>query len=303
MAESVLTLIAAPDSSSALGRAIDAAARAMTRDGAHVGGPDWLAPGVACDIGFADLDSDQADAACRAAITQELGSVAIDLLAQSGTGRRKAMLVADMEATIIANEMLDELADLRGLRAKVSAITARAMNGELDFAAALKERVALMKGLPESALAEVAGRIRINPGARALVATMRAHGTHTALVSGGFQVFAHRIRDEIGFDLAVANDLVIEQGALAGTVREPILGREAKLATLTALAAERGLPMTAILAVGDGANDLPMLTAAGLGVAYHAKPAVSAQARWRVGHADLTALLYAQGYRRDEFKS
>ena len=303
MADNVLTVIAASEASSALGGAIAAASRALAQLGARVAEPDWLAERVACDIAFDDLPPDQADAACRAAIVDELGAVAIDVLTQPRAGRKKALLVADMEATIIANEMLDELAELRGLRAQISAITARAMNGELDFAAALKERVALLKHLPESALAEVATRIRINPGARALVATMRARGAYTALVSGGFRVFANPIRDDIGFDFAVANELVIVDGKLAGTVREPILAREAKLATLTALAVERGLPLAATLAVGDGANDLPMLQAAGLGVAYHAKPIVAAQARTRIDHTDLTALLYAQGYRREEIVS
>ncbi len=301
MAESVLTLVAAPEAASALASAAAAAMRALVQLGARLDRPDWLAASVACDIAFDDLPPDQADAICRAAIAQELGSVAIDVLAQPRLGRKKALLVADMEATIIANEMLDELAELRGLRAQVSAITARAMNGELEFEPALRERVALMQNLPESALAEVAARIRINPGARTLVATMRAQGAYTALVSGGFRVFANQIRNELGFDLAVANELVIEDGKIAGIVREPILAREAKLATLTALAVERGLSLAATLAVGDGANDLPMLEAAGAGIAYHAKPAVAARARLRVDHADLTALLYAQGYRREEF--
>jgi phosphoserine phosphatase len=299
----VLTVIAASEGSPVLGRAVAAAMRALTQLGARVAEPDWLAERIACDIAFDNVPPDQADTACRAAIAQASGAAAIDVLAQPRAGRKKALLVADMEATIIANEMLDELAALRGLRAQVSAITARAMNGELDFAAALKERVALMKDLPESALAEVAKRISINPGARALVATMRAHGAYTALVSGGFRVFANPIRDDLGFDFAAANELVIEDGKFAGTVREPILAREAKLATLTALAAARGLPLAATLAVGDGANDLPMLQAAGLGIAYHAKPVVAAQARARIDHADLTALLYAQGYRREEIVS
>ncbi len=160
--------------------------------------------------------------------------------------------------------------------------------------------MALLQDLPESALAEAASRIRINPGARALVATMRAHGAYTALVSGGFHIYADRVRAELGFDTVVANELVVTAGKLAGTVREPILGREAKLATLTLLSVQRGLAFSATLAVGDGANDLPMIEAAGLGVAYHAKPAVAARARHRIDHADLTALLYAQGYREDE---
>lgn len=301
MSDSVVTLIATPEAASALPAAAETAMRALTQLGASVDGRDWLAERVACDIAFADLPPDQADAACRRAITQAIGNAAIDVLAQPRVGRKKVLLVADMEATIIANEMLDELAELRGLRAQISAITARAMNGELDFPAALRERVALLKDLPESALATVAARIRINPGAKALVATMRAQGAVTALVSGGFRVFADKIGRALGFDRTSANELLIASGKLAGTVKEPILARDAKLATLTSLAAERGLPLAASLAVGDGANDLAMLQAAGLGVAYHAKPAVAAQARARVDHADLTALLYAQGYRRDEF--
>jgi phosphoserine phosphatase len=300
MAENVLTLIAATEAGSVLDSAADEAARALAQLGAQIERRDWLAPRIACDIAFSDLSPDQADAATRAALAQNLPAAPIDVLAQPLAGRKKSLLVADMEATIIANEMLDELADLRGLRRQISAITARAMNGEIDFAAALRERVALLKDLPETALAEVAAKIRINPGAKALVATMRAHGAYTALVSGGFRVFAEPIRDALGFDLAAANELVIASGKLAGTVKEPILAREAKLATLTSLAVERGLPLTGTLAVGDGANDLPMIEAAGLGVAYHAKPVVAAQARWRVNHADLTALLYAQGYRQPD---
>lgn len=300
MADNVLTIIAASEASSALESTVDAAIRALAQLGARVAEPDWLAERVACDITFDDLSPDQADAACRAAIAQALGPVAIDLLAQPREGRKKALLLADMEATIIANEMLDELAELRGLRAQISTITARAMNGEVDFATALRERVALLKGLPESALAEAASRIRVTAGAKSLIATMRAYGAYTALVSGGFRVFANQIRDELGFDRAFANELVIESGKLSGTVREPILAREAKLSALKALATERGLPLANTLAVGDGANDLPMLEAAGLGIAYHAKPAVAAQARFRIDHTDLTSLLYAQGYREQE---
>jgi phosphoserine phosphatase len=302
MADTVITLIAAPEASTALPAAADEAMRALAQLGAELDGIDWLDEQIACEIVCDDLPPDQADAACRRAIAQAIGRVPIDLVAQSGVGRKKMLLLADMEATIIANEMLDELAELRGIRAQISAITARAMNGELDFAAALAERVAMLKDLPEAALAAVASRIRINPGAKALVATMRAAGAHTALVSGGFRVFASGIGRKLGFDLTIANELIISEGKLAGTVKEPILGREAKLQSLTALAAERGLPLAATLAVGDGANDLPMIEAAGLGIAYHAKPKVAEQARWRVDHADLTALLYAQGYRRDEIR-
>lgn len=300
MPDTVITVIAARQAAAALGAAVVEASRALELRGARLGGIDWLAESIACDIAFDDLPPDQADAICRRAIAQKIGPVPIDLVAQPRAGRKKRLLVADMEATIIANEMLDELAELRGIKAQIAAITARAMNGEIDFAAALTERVALLKGLPESALATVAARIRINPGAKALVATMRAAGARTALVSGGFRIFADAVGGRLGFDLTVANELEVSGGQLAGTVKQPILAREAKLETLTSLAAEHGLPLAATLAVGDGANDLPMIEAAGLGVAYHAKPNTVARARWRVDHADLSALLYAQGYRRAE---
>src|SRR5579862_3177733 len=300
MPENVLTLVATAAASAVIAGAVDEATRAIAHLGAEIAGTDWLADGVAGDIAFDELSPDLADAAARAAIAQKYGAAPIDLFAQPAAGRRKALLVADMEATIIANEMLDELADLRGLRPQISAITARAMNGDLDFVAALSERVALLKDLPEGALREVATRIRINPGAAALVATMRANGAYTALVSGGFHVFADDIKAKLGFDVAVANDLIVTDGKLSGAVREPIRSREAKLETLMTLAAERRLALATTLAVGDGANDLPMIEAAGLGVAYHAKPIVAETARWRIDHADLTALLYAQGYRRGE---
>jgi phosphoserine phosphatase len=301
MSENVITLIATPASSDMIGMSVEAARQALAKLGARIETIDWLAADIACDIFFDDLSPDQADAAARGAIAESLSGVAIDILAQPAAGRRKQLLVADMEATIIANEMLDELADLRGIRPQIAAITARAMNGEIDFAGALRERVGLLKDMPQSALLEAGARIRITPGAAALVATMRANGAYAALVSGGLRVYADPIRDALGFDRAVANELIVADGKLAGTVKEPILGSEAKLATLTLLAVERGLSFAAVLAVGDGANDLPMLQAAGAGIAYHAKPAVAAQTRLRVEHGDLTALLYAQGYRREEF--
>ena len=222
------------------------------------------------------------------------------MVVQPLEGRRKRLLVADLESTIIENEMLDELADFVGMRAQIAEITRRAMNGELDFAAALAERVALLRGLPISVLDEAAERIRMMPGARSLVATSRAAGVHTALVTGGFAVFAEPVAASLGFDRVVANHLDIADGRIAGTVRTPIVDRDAKRDALVALAAEEGVPLAATLAVGDGANDLPMLQTAGLGVAFHAKPAVAAAARWRIEHADLTALLYAQGYREAE---
>jgi phosphoserine phosphatase len=297
MSENVVTLIATQASASMMAMSVEAARQALTKIGAKIEAVDWLAADFACDILFDELSPDQADAAVR----QILGETTIDVMAQATEGRRKALLVADMEATMIANEMLDELADLRGIRPQIAAITARAMNGEIDFAGALRERVGLLKDMPQSALLDAGARIRITPGAATLVATMRANGAYTALVSGGFRVYADPIREALGFDRAVANDLIVADGKITGFVREPILGSEAKLATLTLLAVERGLSFASVLAVGDGANDLPMLQAAGMGIAYHAKPLVASQTRLRVEHGDLTALLYAQGYRREAF--
>ncbi len=255
--------------------------------------PIILSPGEAADIPLAavpDMD------AVRAA----LDGAPIDAIATAAEGRRKTLLIADMDSTIVTSETLDELGDFAGLKQRISAITARAMNGELDFKAALRERVAMLKGLPVNALERTWERVRLTAGARELVATMRAHGAYTALVSGGFTFFTSRVAALAGFDVHRSNVLLDDGAALTGRVAEPILDRDAKLETLTRLAAERGLPMSATLAVGDGANDLDMLRAAGLGVAFRAKPIVAAEARARVDHADLRALLFAQGYRREE---
>ncbi len=276
---------------------IDAAADALRAAGAGTGTPATLAEGIAADLPFEGIDAPAADAAARAA----LAGRRLDLGAQAAAGRRKRLLVADMESTIIENEMLDELADELGLRAQIAGITARAMNGELDFTAALRERVGLLAGLPDAALERAGRRIRTVPGARTLVATMRAHGAFAALVSGGFTVYTARVRQEVGFDVDQANRLEVEDGMLTGRVAEPILGREAKEAALRRLAADRGIAVSEAMAVGDGANDLAMLAVAGAGVAFRAKPIVAAQARLRIDHADLTALLYLQGYRGSEF--
>src|SRR5690242_9662715 len=296
MSDTVLTLIAAPNA--AVEAAVAAVAEALAPLGARALGREWLAPGIACDLHFSDLDPDQAEAAARTALGPDFA--AIDVVAQPIAGRRKRLLVADLESTIIDNEMLDELADCVGLRPQIAEITRRAMNDEIDFAQALRERVALLKGLPERALDDAAARIRLVPGARALVATMRAHGAYAVLVSGGFTRYTSRIRAALGFDRDIGNEIIVENGRLTGTVREPVLAREAKLEALKSIAAERSLALFATLAVGDGANDMAMIDAAGLGVAFHAKPALAARARHRIDHGDLTALLYAQGYRASE---
>jgi phosphoserine phosphatase len=288
----VMTLIAGANA----GRALPDIVAVLSQAPAVTAAPDWLAPGRACDLRIGGIAASAADALAR----QAIGDMAIDVLVQPDAGRRKQLLVADLESTIIENEMLDELADFAGLRPRIAEITRRAMNGELDFAAALAERVALLRGLPASVLDEAAGRIRLMPGAGALIATSRAAGVCTALVSGGFTVFAEPVAAQLGFDRLVANRLNLADGRIAGTVAEPIVTGDVKRDTLFALAAEYGVPPAATVAVGDGANDLPMIQAAGLGVAFHAKPAVAAASPWRIEHADLSALLYAQGYRAGE---
>ncbi len=301
MSEGVLTLVAG-SAELEWPRVLRLVRAALEPLGAHLVPVDWLAPERAVDLGFDGVDPEQAEAAARFAIRAEMGDVPLDLIAQPSAGRRKRLLVADMESTIIANEMLDELAEILGLGPGVAEVTRRAMNGEVDFTAALRQRVALLAGFPATVLDQATARIRINPGAAELIATMRAGGAYTALVSGGFRSFTRLVKARLGFDADVANELVISEGRIAGRVQEPILGREAKLATLNALAADRRLTLADSLAVGDGANDLSMLEAAGLGVAFHAKPIADEHARHRIRHADLTALLYAQGYRDSEIR-
>ena len=260
------------------------------------GGVRWLDMGIAAEFPV------QVVPANRWEVWQDLQSFGVDLVVQPVKGRRKRLLLADMDSTVIQQECIDELAAVAGVGPHVAAITARAMNGELDFENALRERVRLLAGLDSAVIKHVlASRITPMPGAKALVATMKANGAHAALVSGGFTAFTGPIAALLGFDENRANVLRIEAGRLTGTVAEPILGRAAKVLALEEITARLGLTENQVIAVGDGANDLGMLGRAGAGVALHAKPAVAAQCDLRVNHGDLTALLYLQGYGRDEF--
>ena len=269
------------------------------------GKPQWLFHEVAIDIPFErPLEDHNQVHAIEARLREARGDLPIDIVVQPIIARRKRLFLADMDSTMIGQECIDELADFAGLKAHVAGITERAMRGEIDFAPALRERVALLKGLPVSVVDEVhAKRITLTPGGRELVMTMRAHGAYTCLISGGFTRFTNAVAAKIGFQENRANELVVHDGKFTGEVREPILGRETKLATLIELSEAFELDQIDTLVVGDGANDLGMIQQAGLGVAYHAKPAVSAAAAARIDHGDLTALLYAQGYKREEFVS
>ncbi|MGM4981490.1 phosphoserine phosphatase SerB [Rhizobiales bacterium] len=290
----VATLIANPSNPVLAPAIAEQAADAVKASGLY-----WLADGIACDIALRD-DADLR--AAEANILAVMGGAPIDLVIQEAETRRKKLLIADMDSTMIGQECIDELAAEVGLKEKVADITARAMNGEIAFEPALRERVALLKGLPISVVDDViAKRITLTPGGPELIATMKAKGYYTALVSGGFTVFTNRIGATLGFDEDRANILLEERGVLTGLVEEPILGKQAKVDALTEIAEKLGILTDDALAVGDGANDLGMLQLAGSGVALHAKPTVSAQARMRIDHGDLTALLYLQGYRKSDF--
>ena len=260
----------------------------------------WLFDEVAADIAFGDGSEEVGLIAHR--LREARGDLPIDIVVQPQAARRKKLFLADMDSTMIGQECIDELADFVGLKTHVAAITDRAMRGEIEFESALRERVALLKGFSVDMIDKVIReRITLTPGGRELVATMRAHGGWTCLISGGFTLFTKVIAERIGFQENRGNELIVRDGKLTGEVKEPILGRAAKLATLTELREAFDLDNIDTLVAGDGANDLGMIQEAGLGVAFHAKPAVAAGAAARIDYGDLTALLYAQGYRREEF--
>jgi phosphoserine phosphatase len=293
----VATLISNPVRPTVITALVDAV-RAELPD---AGKPQWLAQNIAADIPFTPPPG----ASDRTIAERLRGQFpdGIDVVVQPAAGRRKALFLADMDSTMIGQECIDELADFVQLKPHVGAITERAMRGEIAFEPALRERVALLKGLPATVIEEVIrDRIRLTPGARVLVMTMRAYGAYTCLVSGGFKAFTDRIAAMIGFHENRSNTLEVgSDGTLAGLVREPIFGRDAKLQTLLDLRRQRSIAKEATLVTGDGANDLSMIQEAGLGVAYHAKPAVAEAAQARIDHGDLTALLYLQGFKREEF--
>ena len=284
--DSVLTLIANPCTRDLDDSMIKAAREAL---GAPPSAVAWLAPRIACDIAFNDREM-------VSAVRERLDGAAVDVIAQPARGRRKILLVADMESTVIANEFINELAELAGGGEPVAAITERAIAGEIDFAEALGKRVAMLAGLSESAFDEVYENITVLPGARALIATMAAHGAHAALVSGGFTFFTERVRTLLGFHSHSANTLEVTAHHLSGELIPPIIDRVGKRKRLDELCGELGIARHQAMAVGDGANDIDMLEAAGMGVAFHAIPAAAAAANVRIDHGDLTALLYFQGY-------
>ncbi|MER9230879.1 phosphoserine phosphatase SerB [Mesorhizobium sp. M0622] len=290
----IATLVSHP-----AGRALSPALANMASGSVGASAVRWLAEGVACEFVLPETaEASEMTAGLRAALASE----PIDVVVQPAENRRKKILIADMDSTMIDQECIDELADEIGVKDRVAAITARSMNGEIAFEPALRERVALLKGLDAAIIDRIIdNRLTLASGGRTLVQTMAANGAWTALISGGFDIFTTRIAALLGFHENRANSLVEQDRRFTGLVAEPILGRAAKAEALIEISARLGLTPADAIAVGDGANDLDMIRLAGIGVALHAKPAVAAEAKVRIDHGDLTALLYLQGYRREEF--
>lgn len=287
----IVTLLTSP-----VRPALDPALVDSLRNAWGGGAARWLAPDEAAEFAVATVPAN------RWGVWEEMQALGVDLIVQTAERRRKKMLLADMDSTMIGQECIDELASVAGVGAEVAAITRQAMNGELDFEGALKARLSLLTGLDSGVIETVTrDRITFTPGGRALVSTMKAQGAYTALVSGGFSSFTEKVALALGFDEHRANLLLIEDGRLTGHAAEPILGREAKVRALEEITAQLEISEADVMAVGDGANDLGMLKRAGAGVALHAKPVVAAEVDIRVNHGDLTALLYIQGYSKDEF--
>tara|TARA_A100001037_G_C15080887_1_gene604199 strand:- start:204 stop:1100 length:897 start_codon:yes stop_codon:yes gene_type:complete len=293
----VVTLITSPERANITHRHIDQARTILSEAGCHSKAPFWLAENIACDIEFDDTETSRSLKFLQEAMKES----EIDIVVQSQENRRKRLLLADMDSTIVVGETLDELAFFAGLRDQISTITERAMRGEIDFKNALRERVSMLRGLPTDALNKALENTKLTKGASTLVKTMRANGAYTVLVSGGFNFFTETIAKIAGFNEERANTMIIEHGALTGEIAEPILDRDAKLETLKTMSKEKGIPLVDTMAVGDGANDLPMILNAGIGVAFHAKPIVEEKAPAAIRYGDLTALLYLQGYRQKEF--
>ncbi len=292
----VLTLVA-PVATGLTKGIVAAVAAALTDRGAAISEPVWLAEDEACDIFFDRIDIAEA----RRITATALADAAVDFAVQAIAHRRKRLLIADMDSTIVTGETLDELAEFAGFGKQVAAITERAMRGEILYRDALAERVALLAGLDADNLEKTMAGVSLTDGAKTLVATMSANGAYTALVSGGFKFFTERVGQRVGFDMDMASTLEIVDGRLTGGLGEPIVTKHVKRATLLRLADEHGVTIAETTAVGDGANDLPMVEAAGLGVAYRGKPILRDAADARIDHADLTALLFFQGYARDRF--
>lgn len=295
--DNVLTLISDPADGALDTQWAQHARSALEQQGAKTLALDWLSHGEAVDIAFDALSLNAAETTVR----QALNDAPIDVIAQTTLRRKKKLIIADMDSTIVQGETLDELAAFAGVGDKIADLTVRAMNGELGFTEALKTRVAMLEGLNESFLNETMKGVKLNPGAKELIATMHANGAFTALISGGFSFFTDRIREHVGFHMSLGNKLEIIDGALTGQVIPPVVTKDTKLEMLIDMAASQELGMTDTFAIGDGANDVPMLKAAGMGVAYHGHPVARENACARLDHSDLSGALFIQGYRRDEF--